>query len=215
MKIYFLTERDSWINEYLRHALNRLSGEPHDTLWVHHAEHVNECDLLFVLGYCRKLPQNVLFRASHPLVVHESALPLGRGWSPMTWQVIDGADSICVTMFRAETEVDTGDILHQVQIALDGTELVGELRRKQWGATWDLVKYAIDTFPDFKYRPQIGEPTYYARRGPDDSQLDVEKTIREQFNLLRTVDNEKYPAYFIYKGICYRIKIDKVVAPCD
>ena len=44
--------------------------------------------------------------------------------------------------------------------------------------------------------PQTGEPTFYARRRPADSQLDLDRPLREQFNLLRTVDSTSYPAWF-------------------
>ena len=61
----------------------------------------------------------------------------------------------------------------------------------------------------FKSYKQSGVETFYKKRGPDDSALDVNKTIIEQFNLLRTVDNEKYPAFFIHKGKKFLVKIEK------
>ena len=54
---------------------------------------------------------------------------------------------------------------------------------------------------------QTGEPTYYKKRSPQDSQLDISKSIEEQFNLLRVVDNEKYPAFFVKDGVRYVVKI--------
>ena len=56
---------------------------------------------------------------------------------------------------------------------------------------------------------QSGCPTFYGRRTPKDSQLDVNKTIAEQFNLLRVCDNLRYPAYFEYMGNKYILKIFK------
>jgi hypothetical protein len=41
--------------------------------------------------------------------------------------------------------------------------------------------------------------------------LNLDLTLREQFNLLRVVDNERYPAYFELNGIKYVIKINKVL----
>ena len=37
---------------------------------------------------------------------------------------------------------------------------------------------------------QTGEESFYSRRWLSDSRLDVNKTIVEQFNLLRVVDNQ-------------------------
>ena len=53
----------------------------------------------------------------------------------------------------------------------------------------------------------IGKGTYYKRRLPEDSEIDIEKSIKKNFNLLRVVDNEKYPAFFYYKGKKFIIKI--------
>lgn len=44
-----------------------------------------------------------------------------------------------------------------------------------------------------------GEESFYSRRMLKDSELDVNKSIREQFNLLRVADNNKYSAFFSYK----------------
>ncbi len=44
-------------------------------------------------------------------------------------------------------------------------------------------------------RPQQGEASYYRRRRAADSQLDPHCSLAEQFNLLRVVDNQRYPAF--------------------
>jgi methionyl-tRNA formyltransferase len=44
-------------------------------------------------------------------------------------------------------------------------------------------------------------------RTSKDSKLNMNKTIKNQFNLLRIVDNERYPAYFIYNNKKYILKI--------
>ena len=41
------------------------------------------------------------------------------------------------------------------------------------------------------------------------SSIDIDKTFREQFNLLRVVDNKRYPAFFYFKNQKYVIKIEK------
>ena len=60
-----------------------------------------------------------------------------------------------------------------------------------------------------KAKKQEGVESFYPKRGPKDSELDVNKTIKEQFNLLRTTDNKAYPAFFEMKGETYILKIEK------
>jgi methionyl-tRNA formyltransferase len=56
---------------------------------------------------------------------------------------------------------------------------------------------------------QNGEETFYPKRSAKDSELDIDTSIREQFNLLRIVSNEDYPAFFNIGGHKYMIKIEK------
>ena len=73
-------------------------------------------------------------------MVHESSLPNGKGWSPLTWQVIQGKKTILVTIIEASDEVDSGAIYFQEEIRLEGHELVEKLRQLQAEATFSLCK---------------------------------------------------------------------------
>ncbi len=67
----------------------------------------------------------------------------------------------------------------------------------------------LKNFDNIVPKDQKGKETYYSKRGVQDSKLDINKTIREQFNLLRIVDNQKFPAFFYYKNYKYILKIYK------
>jgi len=55
---------------------------------------------------------------------------------------------------------------------------------------------------------QSGVESFYPKRTPKDSNLDINKTIKEQFNLLRIVNNEEFPAFFEIDGHRYALKIE-------
>ena len=74
-------------------------------------------------------------------------------------------------------------------------------------AILDLCLEYVNKYEYIKAEGQLGEPTYYGRRSRGSSELDAHKTISEQFNLLRVVDNERYPAFFYYKNKKYILKI--------
>ena len=69
-----------------------------------------------------------------------------------------------------------------------------------------VLKY-VDHHNNLKPQKQQGKGTYYRKRKTEDSALDIDKTIREQFNLLRVVDNNHYPAFFELNGQKYTLKI--------
>jgi methionyl-tRNA formyltransferase len=80
-----------------------------------------------------------------------------------------------------------------------------------FSAELELMTLAVANLGAVRPMAQRGEPgPYLHRRTPEHSRLDVHKTIAEQFDLLRVVDNERYPAFFEYRGTRYRLKIDRI-----
>ena len=55
---------------------------------------------------------------------------------------------------------------------------------------------------------QIGIGNFNKRRYPSDSKLNINKTLRKQFNLLRVNDNDLFPSYFYLRGKKYSKSID-------
>lgn len=90
-----------------------------------------------------------------------------------------------------------------------GNELLAELHQRQGETTVEMCLDFVSNYPEILLhaRPQKGEESFYPQRTPKDSKLDINSTIKEQFNLLRVVDNKKYPAWFEYRGKKYRIEI--------
>lgn len=164
-----------------------------------------------MLSCGRLLSAEQLALHRHNLVVHESALPQGQGWSPMTWQILEGASTIPIILFEAVAELDAGPIDLQQQIDLQGHELVEEWRVLQAQATLELCLAWFDRHRELltAAHPQQCEPSHYRRRRPADSELDPHRSLAEQFNLLRGVDNQCYPPFFYWRDKTYTLHISK------
>lgn len=197
----------SWMNDFIPTLIKSLTSLGHNVNFIQNLSDLKKGDLAFFLSCEKIVSAALLSKHTHNLVVHESALPKGKGWSPLTWQVLEGKNKIPISLFEASVKVDSGDIYFTDFIELDGTELVSNLRKKQAQKTFDLILRFVSNYPKAASLKQSGSETFYKKRSPSDSQLDVNKTIAEQFNLLRVVDNERYPAFFIHKGRKYIIKI--------
>lgn len=200
---------NSWIIPYVKEIAKELKELDHDVYLVNHYKEIKKGELAFLLGCEKIVPKDYLVLNKHNLVVHESDLPKGKGWSPLTWQILEEKNEIPITLFEAVQEVDAGDIYLQDVISLNGTELLSEIKHKQGILTKKLVLEFVNKYPNITGRKQEGEETFYERRTPKDSELDSNKTIKEQFNLLRVVDNERYPAFFYKDGQKYILKIYK------
>ncbi len=201
---------ESWIIPWAKKMLVHLSGM-HRIVLVHDAEAITQGDVCFLLGCVNVLPPAVLAKNKNNIVVHESDLPKGRGFSPVAWQVLAGAESIPVTLFEATADMDAGPVWLRSMIMLDGTELMPELRRKQGEKTVEMCLEYLKLRDTLTPVPQRGAGNEFRHRNQEDDRLDPEKTIAEQFNHLRVVDNERYPAWFKLRGRRYRL----FIAPMD
>lgn len=211
MNIQLITSSaNSWIIPYGYELQSRLTKKGHLCDYLIENDEVKPGDILVFLSYEKIF--NKLALNKHNLVIHESDLPQGKGMSPLTWQILEGKDKIPVTLFEAAEKVDAGVIYKKSWIEFEGHELLSEIKDKQGLATIDLVIWFIDNYPSSSIgEVQVGESSFYKRRTQDDSMIDIAKPIREQFNLLRVCDNERYPAYFELNGYKYLLKIEKIL----
>ncbi|WP_100374042.1 formyltransferase family protein [Bacillus sp. FJAT-45037] len=214
MKCYNLTvvsDKNSWINDYIPRLHKEFIDCGQKVKWVHDVSEINNGDIAFYLSCEQLVPNTILDKNKHNIVVHGSKLPKGKGWSPMTWQIIEGENEITMSLFEAIERVDSGKIYLQEVINFDGSELIDELREIQGKSTIDLCIKFIKEYPEIIDLgiDQSGDSSFYPKRRPQDSELDISQSIGDQFNLLRVVDNKKYPAFFKHKGETYVLKIEK------
>ena len=114
-------------------------------------------------------------------------------------------------MLEAEDQVDSGAVWFKENFNLKGHELLPEIHEKLFSTQLQLMTRAVESIHTIVPKPQLGAPgKYYRKRTPSDSRLDPDKTITEQFYLLRVVDSDRFPAFFDLHGKRYFIKIEKI-----
>ena len=208
--VAILTSPDQWFVPYAESLANDLGRVP---IYYRHEDLDRDFDILLILSYHRLLPCNVRSKNAFNVVIHESDLPAGKGWAPLFWQILAGQNEITFTMFEASDGVDDGIVYMKRKLILNGTELNAEIRAKQANLIIEMCQdFIIATESYLPGVAQVGEESFYPRRSASDSLLDPAKSIRDQFNLLRIVDNEAYPAYFEMNGEIYTLTIEKETA---
>lgn len=214
-QILILSDESSWIKSYLNELSSDWEVEGHSIRIQHTIENTQPGDFCFCLSFSQIVSQEIRKKFKNTLVVHESDLPQGKGWAPMTWQILEGKNRIPVSLIEAVDAVDAGAIYLQEWIELTGIELNPEWRHLQAHATMQLCKKWVQMYPQViqQARAQTGVSTYHPKRTPKDSRIDPHQTLSKQFNLLRVVDNDDYPAFFELNGQCYRLKIDRFTPP--
>ena len=208
-KIVILSDSTSWINSTVEVLAGDWRELCHEVFWFHDLQELPSADFCFCLSFSQLIPPKIRQKFRHTLVVHESDLPVGKGWSPLTWQILEGKNRIPITLFEAADEIDSGLIYAQRWIEFEGYELVDELREGQARATKEICQWFVDHYPESmsEAKKQQGRESFYARRRPEDSELDPIKTIQEQFNHLRVIDNDRYPAFIRHNSFVYEIKV--------
>ncbi|WP_345868362.1 UDP-glucuronic acid dehydrogenase [Shewanella algae] len=167
-------------------------------------------DILFLISCSEIVKAQTRELFSYTLVLHASDLPQGRGWSPHIWDVVSGKDGLTLSLLNAEDSVDTGDIWQKKHIKLNGTELYDEINTLLFEAEIDLISWACQHVLTAKPVPQeSGETSYYRKRTPADSEVDIDKSIKAQFNLLRVCDPNRFPAFFELNGRKYKLIVER------
>ena len=167
-------------------------------------------DVLFLVSCNEMIPPSLRAKFRKTLVLHASDLPQGRGWSPHIWSVLENKCRIVVSILEADDPVDTGAIWARVAFDLEGHELYDEINASLFAAELRLLDIAVRDFDHIQPMPQSeGGASYHRRRTPEDSKIDIDASIHQQFALLRVCDPARYPAYFEKDGHIYEIILRK------
>ena len=212
MKITVLcTDSAHPVNNYLKPLIAHMKSR-HTIDLVQSRSELTRGDFLFLVSCSEIIKAEHRENYTHTLVLHASDLPEGRGWSPYVWEVVNGSDTITLSLLEAEDKVDTGRIWLKREIPIEKTALWYEVNHLLFDAEINLMNEAIERYRDIKpyqQNPDI-EPTYYRKRTPLDSQIDVNQSIADQFNLIRMCDPDRYPAWFEIHGQKYKLILEKI-----
>ena len=168
---------------------------------------VKNQDIVIAISYTKILSNYFLNKNKLTLIAHASNLPKFRGSAPVQYQILENRKKLYVSLIRAEEKLDTGNIYLKDFFMLNGHELSDEIRRLQAKTTFRLIKSFLAKYPKLKSLPQRGKPSFGKRRNSKDSELNINQSIKSQFNLLRICDNELYPAFFYINKKKYFLKI--------
>ncbi|NDV27163.1 formyltransferase family protein [Desulfovibrio sp. JC010] len=210
MRISFLVHPLSWLSpeeaeKRFKPMLSKYTAEDNIS-FLDKPE--GEGDIMIALHYPRLIPEQALTLHKHNINIHAADLPTGRGRSPIHWQVEEGKNEIVISLFEIAAGADDGDIYHKSIFRLEGHELLEEIRDKVIAKEIEMIEYFLANYP-LEANKQVGEPSYYEKRGPECQKIDPDLSIREQFNQFRVADNSKYPIWFELDGHKYVLKIEE------
>jgi methionyl-tRNA formyltransferase len=209
MKITILNSSENHpINNTLASWVERNSYS-HQIQIVRTTEDFGSGDILFLISCTEVITDNDRAKFTKSLVLHASDLPLGRGWSPHIWEILNGAKYLTITLLEAVDKVDSGAIWKKVRVNIPETALYHEINQIIFQAELALMDFAIANITKIApYQQNDTKPTYWPRRKAKDSEIDICKSIDQQFDLLRVSDSQRYPTFFYKKGKKFKLTME-------
>ena len=209
MQIQCLISKNSWVDKNYQKLIRiKLSNFSKKIFFFDsHKKLKEKFDINLIFSYFKKVPKKYLDYSKFNLVIHGSNLPYGKGMSPISWQILQGENRIVFTLFEANENFDEGKYYLKKNVNFGKTSLLKKIKEIQFREMLNIYVKFLNNMKKIKLKEQKGASTYFRYRTPNDSMIDVNKSIKDQFNLLRVVDNENYPAFFIYKNKRFKIQI--------
>lgn len=157
-------------------------------------------DLVFFLGWSDIVPVEII-KNYFCICLHPSALPKYRGGSPIQNQIMNREIDSAVTFFVMDDGLDTGDIIYQEYLSLDGKldKIFEDIQK----ISIRLIEKIINDFrssnlPIVAQNEEIS--TTYKRRKPEDSEISIEEIQNNEpldlYNKIRSL-NDPYPNAYI------------------
>ncbi len=205
MDINFLGSRGILFKEF-------LEERGHSVTLVAEPDNIRPCDIVLVSGYYKMIPSRVFNIPSKGFYLfHETDLPEGRGHAPISWTLIYGKPELVVSMFSIDKAMDAGAIVGKARYHIKKHETIVDLRERAIELCKDLMDEYLPRIGkgEIRLKPQVGIPTYYRRRNPEDSMIDPGKSILDQWDLIRACHPDDYPPFFYINEVRFNLKIER------
>lgn len=154
---------------------------------------------IFFLHWSWKVPEEIV-KTYECVCFHMTDVPYGRGGSPLQNLIVRGHQSTKLSALRMTDEIDAGPVYLKEELNLAGSAEEIYLRANY------LAAKMIDTIIRERPKPaaQTGEVVAFARRKPDQSEIQDAASLLTLYDFIRMLDAEGYPRAFItHRGFRY------------
>lgn len=161
-------------------------------------------DICFVMGWYHIIAEKLLDKVPGGFIgIHNSILPMHRGFAPVVWSMIAGEKEAGFSVFSFDRGMDTGDVWYQKKINVEAQDYVSDVL--------DKIDKEIDVFFETGFfnilngtlRPQKQCETtvsYGAKRTAEDGKIHWNKPAYEIYNFIRAQSRPYSGAYAYYNG---------------
>ena len=141
------------------------------------------------------------------IMLHPSPLPKYRGGSPIQNQIIRGEVDSAVTLFFMDSGIDTGDIVAQKFLSLEGN--LSQIFTRMTNIGRELTIEVLEGRYD-RRKQDDSQSSYYSRRKPQDSEITIDEILTKDGEYLQNkirMLQSPYPNSFIRTADGKKLKI--------
>jgi len=149
-------------------------------------------DIVITCAYGQIVPKQIIDYPEYGCInVHASLLPKYRGASPIVKAIQNGEESTGITIMYMDEHLDTGNIIQAREIPILDDDTFGTLSEK---LSLLGAKTLIDTLPsiieceNFDIPQDDEASTYVGLLKREDERIDFNKTRREVYNFIRSLN---------------------------
>lgn len=175
-------------------------------------QYTEEYDLIVLWNY-RKIIKSI-GRKRNIIIFHSSDLPKGRGWAPIYNALSSGHKFYVISGILPGETADTGNLVVKAKFTIKDNYTAELIRAWDNKISIMLTKEILLRFPknNIKGIKQVGQPSYYTRRRPEDNQISLDRRVGDIINHLRACE-QQHPAFFYYNKTKYYIYIEPEKKP--
>lgn len=153
-------------------------------------------DYIFFPHWSWIIPEHI-YKNFESIVFHMTDLPYGRGGSPLQNLIVNKMYNTKISAIKVEKDLDAGPIYIKRDFYV-GLGSAQEIYRKISDIIFsDMIPYIIKN--GIIPKIQEGEPTFFSRRTPEQSDLSKAKieNLNDLYDFIRMLDAQSYPKAFL------------------
>lgn len=163
-----------------------------------------EAEIAFVIGWRFLIPKEAYtLPIKGTLIIHDSLLPKYRGFSPMSWAIINGEKETGVTLFFIAETVDSGAIVDQLKTPIYLEDTVFSLDQRLIQLYEKIIEKNFTALQSGNFTTRIqneDEATFCCKRIPEDGLINWNQPAIKIYNFIRALSQPLPGAFTYLKG---------------